>query len=128
MAVGAAALGASQPEDQQMTTTTSTNPWEPIIAPELAACGPVYSRLMQALHAASRTDEEMPTLAAIVTIVELASELMITSGALWTTPDLVDALRRHVDYLEQRRKDEPPAPVSATLREWFASARPPVAN
>jgi hypothetical protein len=111
-----------------MTTTAPHNPWEPPLAPELAATGPLYSRLMQALHAASRADEEMPTVAAIVSIVELASELIIASGALWEKPDLIEALRGHIDYLEQRRADEPPRPVAATLHEFFANARPPLAN
>jgi hypothetical protein len=99
---------------------------QPEIAPQLRAADPVYNALMQALHGCSR-DETVTTLAAVTAAVELAGELAVASGLLWSHPSIVAALRGLVDGLEQRQKDEP-LPPRKTLREFFQSARPPFAN
>jgi hypothetical protein len=110
-------------------TATDPNPWgNPPVAPELAGCGPTYLVLMKALHACSLADEELPSLAAIVAITDLVGDLIVNSGALWVAPDLVKAQHTLAEDLEQRRADEAPKPVCTTLREFFASARPPIAS
>jgi hypothetical protein len=109
-----------------MATASRPNasPWgEFPVTPQLTACAPIYARLMAALHVVSR-DPGVPTLAAIVAVTELLGNLVVNSGALWVTPDLVVSLRDFVDDLEQRRKDEAPKPLSPTLRDFFASTMP----
>jgi hypothetical protein len=99
-------------------------PWADFpIAPQLTACGPIYARLMAALHVVSM-DPGVTTIAAIVAITELLGDLIASSGALWVSPDIIPALRTFVADLEQRRQDEAPKPLLPTLREFFASTMP----
>jgi hypothetical protein len=109
---------------------TTTDPREPSgeTAPQLAACNDLYRTLLKALHAAGRADAELSSLAAFVAIIDLAGDLVLASGLLWASPDLVSALRSLADTLERRRKAEPAQPLLPTVREFFASARPPLAN
>jgi hypothetical protein len=97
------------------------------IAPELARCEPLYLAMMGTLCMTSRSDPELPSIAAIVTVAELLGDLVVNTGALWVQPDLVAALRDLADKLEARRGG-PEKPALATLRDFFLSARPPVAN
>jgi hypothetical protein len=110
-----------------------TSPWqgnhpppEAVLAPQLVACEPLYLALMKTLHAASRDDHELPSLAAVVTVADLFGALAAGTGLLWQAPDLVSALRALADDLEARRDAEPPKPVARTLRDFFVSAKPPV--
>jgi hypothetical protein len=102
------------------------SPPEPL-APELARCPELYLALMGTLCAASRSDPELGSLAAIVSLAELLGDLVVNSGALWVQPDIVAALRDLADKLEARRAG-PDKPVLATLRDFFLSARPPAAH
>jgi hypothetical protein len=58
----------------------------------------------------------------------LAGELIVSSGALWVAPGFVAALRDFADDLESRRKNETPKPLTPTMREFFANARPPATD
>jgi hypothetical protein len=101
---------------------------DPGLAPELAGCEMIYAEMMRTLAVCSRADTELTSIAAIVALGELLSDLIANTGALWVTPDVLGPLRELVDNLEQRRTDEAPGPLHATLRAFFASARPPAAN
>jgi hypothetical protein len=98
-------------------------PGEP--ATRLAATEtPIYRALLTTLHAASRQDEELPTLAAVAACVDLAYDIAVTSGLLWASPNLIESLRSLADQMEKRREAEAPRELKMTVREFFASARP----
>jgi hypothetical protein len=112
------------------------NPWKPNqpegevveqVAPQLATCEPVYAAMMRALHACSR-DQDLSSLAAAVAMLDFSNDFIVNSGLLWVTPDFVASLRVLTDELEARQKDGPARPLQPTLREYFANARPAVAN
>jgi hypothetical protein len=108
---------------------TDASPWRPPPGSPsalLAAAEPVYWTLMRALHAASLEQPSPPVLSTIIAVTDLMGDLIVGTGALWEAPDMVKALRALADTLEQRRETEPPKPAIDSLREFFASARPPI--
>jgi len=113
---------------------TTTSPWQPgELSPEpdarIAAVEPLYRALLAKLHAAAYiSEDDLPTAAAVMAAIDLAADLALASGLLWAQPDLVAALRTLADDLEQRREAEPARPLLPTVRQLFASARPPSAH
>ena len=85
----------------------------------------VYRALMHGLHAASRADPGLQCLDAACAVVELAGDLLTSTGLLWQNPGIPAALRKLADTLEARRDGVPVLPPHPSLRAWFASARPP---
>jgi hypothetical protein len=111
---------------QSNDPTGGPPPPEPI-AGELRNCPELYLALMGTLCTASRSDPELASLAAIVSVAELLGDLAVNTGALWVQPDLIAALRDLADKLEARRGGAE-RPALATLRDFFLSARPPAAH
>ena len=91
----------------------------------LAGVDPVYDALIKTLHACSQ-DETVRVDSAITALGSVMGSLASVSGILWTSPDLIEALRGLADELEARRESDLPPPPLATLREVFAAARPAV--
>jgi len=127
-----AGVGRNARHERKPMTTTS--PWQPgELSPEpdarIAAVEPLYRALLAKLHAAAYiSEDDLPTAAAIMAAIDLAADLALASGLLWAQPDLAAALRTLADDLEQRREAEPPRPLLPTVRQLFASARPPSAH
>jgi hypothetical protein len=107
---------------------TTSNPWAPPVAPDLALAEALYRQLHLALGICARGDVEIPIWAALVSLLDVAADLVVTSGTLWTTPDMVAAMRVVADELERRREHDPPEPLLATLKEALAAGRMKRAN
>jgi hypothetical protein len=109
----------------------TTSPWTPAPgtpAHHHAATEPLYRKLMAVLHILAREDADLSTMTVAMTTVDLAADLMIASGLLWQSPDIVKSLRAVVDGLEQHRDAGPARDLIPTMKELFAASRAPVAN
>jgi hypothetical protein len=104
---------------------TTPSPWTPPHEwePEFAATVPLYKALLTTLHIAGRANPDLPAITAIMVAFDLGADLALASGALWTTPDLVTALRNTADISEAQRAEVPAPPLSATVSAMFASAK-----
>jgi hypothetical protein len=74
----------------------TSSPWAPPVAPELVTVEPLYRQLLLALGIAARGGVEIPTVAAITALLDLAHDLAVNSGAAWVSPDFVAALRTSI--------------------------------
>jgi hypothetical protein len=82
-----------------------------------AACVPIYQDLLTILRVHAHNNPALKAEVAVVSLIDLAFDLVSMSGLLWAADyDVVRALRLEADKWEQRRQNEP-APVIATLRD-----------
>jgi hypothetical protein len=121
--------GGARAGDVTMTTP-DTNPWQQDErAAHRSATDPLYDALMQTLRNCARANADLPAANAIMAAMDLAGDLAVSSGVLWTSPDIIESLQALTRTLERRRDNGPmPKHVHATLMAWFASVRPPVAH
>jgi hypothetical protein len=114
-----------------MTTPAPTNPWQQQEQAEhRAATDPTYNTLLQALRTIARADPTLTPAVAIMALGDLAGDLAISSGAVWTSPDLVDSMQKLTDTLARHRDAGMPASAKAhaSVEGWFAAARAPITH
>jgi hypothetical protein len=87
--------------------------------------------LLTRLHHCARANPTLKTEIAIYAAIDVAVDLSIASGILWSKrPDIVATLRILADGLEQRRQNEPTPSIiiSALLAVLKARATPPATD
>ena len=98
-----------------------------IVETEERAVEPVYGALLTRLHHCARADPTLKTEIAVYAAFDVALDLSIASGLIWSKrPDIVATLRVLADGLEQRRQNEPmPALIISELRALLCAGRSP---
>ena len=93
---------------------------------EERAVEPVYGALLTRLHHCARANPTLKTEIAIYAAIDVAVDLSIASGFLWSKrPNIVATLRVLADRLEHRQQNEPLSPiVISELRNVLRAGRP----
>ena len=102
-----------------------------MVETEERAVEPVYAALLTRLHHCARANPTLKTEIAIYAAIDVAVDLSIASGLLWSKrPDIVATLRILADRLEQRRQNEPTPSIiiSELLAVLKARATPPATD
>ena len=102
-----------------------------MVETEERAVEPVYAALLTRLHHCARANPTLKTEIAIYAAIDVAVDLSIASGLLWSKrPDIVATLRILADGLEQRRQNEPTPSIiiSELLAVLKARATPPATD
>jgi hypothetical protein len=110
--------------------TTTARPWTPepgSVGHHRSMTDPAYRAIMGSLYAFARANPEVEVAAVVMALGDCLGDLSAASGILASSPNLVASLRGLVDELERRRSTVH-REVRATLGQFFAGARPPIAN